>query len=338
MHSPAELMVTRMAQGYQLSQALYVAAKLGVADALAGGPLDAQALGDKVGGRPDELARVLRALVASGVFTESSAGRFALNDAAACLQQDAPGRTRDVVINFGEEMYAAFGQLLHTVVTGQTGFEAVYGQRLFDYYTTHPEAEASGSARMKARSLPVTRDLVGSDLVADASVVIDVGGGIGTVLAALLHAHPDLSAVLYERPTVTELVYRYLAEQGLVERCRIVAGDFFTSVPEGGDVYLLKSVLHDWDDATCGTILRNCRAAMGPGARLGIVDFLLPDRMTAEPALLPAALLDLIMLTYAGGRERTRRDFEAILSEAGLRLDRVTSLPSGPHLLEAVTK
>lgn len=325
-----------MAQGYQLSQALYVAAKLGVADALADGPLDARLLGEKVGARPAELARVLRALVATGVFTESSDGQFNINETATCLQEDAPGRTRDAVINFGEEMYAAFGQLLHAVRTGQTGFEAVYGQQLFDYYTSHPDAEASASARMKARSLPVTRDLADSDLVAGAATLVDVGGGIGTVVAALLQAHPDLSAVLYERPTVTDLAYTYLTEQGVADRCRIVAGDFFTSVPEGGGVYLLKSVLHDWDDARCRTILRNCRAAMGPGARLAIVEFVLPEHMTADPAFVPAALLDLIMLTYAGGRERTRNDIEGILEDADLRLDRVTALGSGPHLLEAV--
>lgn len=327
--------VIRIAQAYQLSQAVYVAAKLGVADALARGPLDAASLAAEVGARPKELARVVRALVANGVFTESADGRFALNDAAASLQQGAPGDARAVVINFGEEMYRAFGELLHAVRTGQTGFEKVYGQPLFDYYTTHPEAEASGSARMRARSLPVTQDLAESALIAGASIVVDVGGGIGTVVAALLHAHPRLSAVLYERPPVAKLARQYLSEQEVADRCVIAEGDFFTAVPEGGDVYILKSVLHDWDDDRCGTILSNCRAAMGPRARLAIVDFVLPNQMTADPALVPGAFLDLIMLTYAGGRERTVDDFVGILHTAGLALDRDTPLRSGPHLLEA---
>jgi O-methyltransferase/methyltransferase family protein len=324
-----------MAQGYQLSQALYVAAKLGVADALAAGPLDARALADTVGARADELARVVRALITSGVFTEAADGRFTLNDAAACLQRDAPGDTRAVVINFGEEMYRAFGELLHTVRTGQSGFEAVYGQPQFDYYTTHPEAEASGSARMRARSLPVARDLAAAGLFDEASTVIDVAGGIGTVVAAILQAHPGLSGVLYERSPVARLAGPYLTEQGVADRCRTVEGDFFTSVPEGGDIYLLKSVLHDWDDERCRAILTQCRAAMGPRACLVIVEFVLPDQSTHDPSLVPGALLDLIMLAHVGGRERTRSDFAALLDAAGLTLHDATALPSGPHLIEA---
>jgi hypothetical protein len=327
--------VVRMAQGYQLSAALYVAAKLGVADALAAGPLDAPALADAVGARADELARVVRALIASGVFAEASDGRFALNDAAACLQRDSPGDTRAIVVNFGEEMYRAFGELLHTVRTGQSGFEAVYGQPVFDYYTTHPGAEASGTARMRARSLHVARDVAAAGLFANASTIVDVGGGIGTVAAAVLQAHPGLTGVLYERSPVARLAGPYLAEQGVADRCRTVEGDFFTRVPEGGDVYLLKSVLHDWDDERCRTILTRCRAAMGPRARLVIVEIVLPDHATEDPGLVPGALLDLIMLAYVGGRERTRSEFAALLDAAGLALRDATPLPSGPHLIEA---
>jgi hypothetical protein len=333
---PVEQALLRMAQGYQLSQALYVAAKLGVADVLAAGALDVDAAADAVGARSPELRRVVRALVATGVFTELEDGRIALNAAAAALQIDAPANTRDVVINFGEEMYRAFGELLHTVRTGETAFETVYGQPLFDYYTSHPAAEASGSARMRARSLPVTAELVASDLVQGISSMIDVGGGTGTVVTAILEAHPDLRAVLYERPTVLPLARDYLTAHGVEDRCDVVAGDFFASVPDGADLYLLKSVLHDWDDDRCVTILRNCRAAMHDTARLVIVEFVLPERMTADPALLPAALLDLIMLTYAGGRERTETEFAHLLEQAGLRLERVSALEAGPRVLHAV--
>jgi hypothetical protein len=228
-----------MAQGYQLSQALYVATKLGVADILAAGDRDAESIAEAAGVRAPELRRVLRALVGAGVFAESEDGRFALNDAAAHLRGDAPAGTRDVVVNFGEEMYRAFGELLHTVRTGETAFEAVYGQPLFAYYADHPEAEATGSARMRARSLPVTRDLAASDLTRGVSRVVDVGGGIGTVLAALLEAQPGLQGVLYERPTVLRLAGEYLAGRGVAERCAVLAGDIFHSVPDGGDLYLL---------------------------------------------------------------------------------------------------
>jgi hypothetical protein len=333
---PVEQALLRMAQGYQLSQALYVAAKLGVADVLAGGALDANAVAGAVGARSPELRRVVRALVAAGVFSELEDGRIALNETAAALQVDAPAGIRDVVINFGEEMYRAFGELLHTVRTGETAFEMVYGQPLFDYYASHPAAEASASARMRARSLPVTRELVASDLAQGISRMIDVGGGTGTVVAAMLEAHPDLRAVLYERPTVLPLAADYLTAHGVADRCDIVAGDFFASVPDGGDLYLLKSVLHDWDDDRCVTILRNCRGAMHDAARVVIVEFVLPQRMTADAALLPAVLLDLIMLTYAGGRERTEAEFADLFQQAGLRLARVSALEAGPHVLLAV--
>lgn len=333
---PTELALLRMAQAYQLSQALYVAAKLGVADVLADGPLVPCALADAVGARADELRRVIRALVAAGVFVELDDGRIGLNDAARDLQADAPGRTRDVVINFSEEMYRAFGELLHTVQTGKTAFEAVYGQPLFDYYASHPEAEASGSARMTARSLPVTEELAASNLTARVATVTDVGGGTGTVVAALLAAHPGLHGVLYERSTVVPLARAYLTKHGVAERCDVIAGDFFVSVPEGADLYLLKSVLHDWDDEHCLTILRNCRTAMHDTARLAIVEFVLPDVMAADRASLPAALLDLIMLAYAGGRERTATEFSHLVEQAGLRLERVSALQSGPSVLETV--
>lgn len=331
-----ELALLRMAQGYRLSQALYVAAKLGVADVLAAGALGVESIADAVGAQSAELRRVLRALSASGVFAEMEDGRFELNDPAADLKSDAPARTRDVVINFGEEMYRAFGELLHSVRTGETAFDAVYGRPLFDYYALHPEAEASASARMTARSLPVTADLVASDLVDGVATITDVGGGKGTMTAALLEAHPQLRAVLYERSTVVPLARDYFAARGVAARCEVVAGDFFDSVPGGAEVYLLKSVLHDWDDARCLTILRNCRGAMDTNSRLAIVEFVLPERMAEDPASVPAALLDLIMLAYAGGRERTKAEFTDLLQLAGLRIERASALRSGPHLMEAL--
>jgi O-methyltransferase domain/Dimerisation domain len=330
-----EQTLTRLAQGYQLSQALYVAAKLGVADHLSAGPLAAEAIADAVGARGPELRRVLRALVAAGVFVELDDGRFALNDAASALRADAPGRVRDVVVNFGAEMYRAFGELLHTVTTGETAFDVVYGKPLFDYYAENPEAEASGSARMLARTLPVARKLAESDVLRGAGTLVDVGGGTGTVVAEVLRRNRAMRAVLLERRGVLELARTYLGEQGVADRCELVEGDFFASVPAGGDVYLLKSVLHDWPDERCLTILRNCATAMSSDARLLIVDAVLADRMTASANELPGALLDLIMLVYAGGRERTATEFAQLLDEAGLRVVGGPERAAGLHVLQA---
>jgi hypothetical protein len=249
--APAEQTLLAMVQAYQLSQSIYVAAKLGVPDVLAAGPQTPEAIAVAVGARAPELRRVLRALVAAGIFTELQDGRFELDDAGDALLADAPGRLRDITINFGEEMYRCFGELLHTVRTGQTAFEHIYGQQLFDYYAEHPEAEASGSARMLARSLPVARELAATDLLSGVGTVVDVGGGPGTVIAELLKHDPRLSAVLLERPSVLGIAHHHLSRNGMADRCRLTEGDFFESVPPGGDVYLLKSVLHDWNDERC---------------------------------------------------------------------------------------
>jgi orsellinic acid C2-O-methyltransferase len=249
-----------------------------------------------------------------------------------------PGRVRDIAVNFGEEMYRAFGELLRTVRTGETAFEVVYGRPLFGYYAANPEAEASGSARMLARTLPIAREFAGSDVLRDARTLVDVGGGTGTVVGEVLRRHTGIRAILVERTGVLALARAYLSEQGVADRCELVEGDFFSSVPPGGDVYVLKSVLHDWPDDPCVTILRNCRAAMGPDARLEIVELVLPERMTPCDAALRAALLDLIMLAYAGGRERTEEEFAGLLDRAGLRLAGTTRLAAGPAILEAVPR
>jgi hypothetical protein len=313
-----------------------VAVKLGVADVLGSDALAAEAIARAVDVRAPLLRRVLRALVAAGVFTELEDGRFANNDAAAALRADAPGRIRDVVINFGEEMYRSFGELLHTVRTGETAFDAVYGAPLFEYYAANPEAEASAAARMLARTLPAASEFARSDLLRDARTLVDVGGGTGTLLAQVLSRRPEIRGVLLERPGMLALAGRYLSDQGVADRCELVEGDFFASVPAGGDVYVLKSVLHDWDDDRCVAILQACRTAMDESARLAIIEVLLPDRMTPSGPTLSAALLDLIMLAYAGGRERTEPEFTQLLGRAGLELVSTTALAAGPHVLEAV--
>ena len=243
---------------------------------------------------------------------------------------------RDIAVSFGEEMYRSFGDLLHTVRTGETAFDRVYGAPLFEYYAANPETEATAAARMLARTLPAAREFAASDVLRGARIVVDVGGGTGTLVAEVLRHRSEISGVLLERPGMLELAKRYLAGQGVADRCELVEGDFFASVPAGGDVYVLKSVLHDWDDERCVAILRTCRAAMDEAARLVIVELSLPERMTAGAQMLSAALLDLIMLAYAGGRERTEAEFAQLLDQAGLRLASTSALTAGPHLLEAV--
>jgi hypothetical protein len=209
---------------------------------------------------------------------------------------------------------------------------------LFEYYAAHPDTEASAAARMLARTLPAAREFAASELLRGARGVVDVGGGTGTLVAEVLRHRPETTGVLVERPGMLALAREYLAQQGVADRCELVTGDFFASVPAGGDVYVLKSILHDWDDDRCVAILRNCRAAMDESARLMIIELLLPERMTASAPMLSASLLDLIMLVYAGGRERTEAEFAALLERSDLRLQSTTALAAGPHVLEVVAR
>jgi orsellinic acid C2-O-methyltransferase len=184
--------------------------------------------------------------------------------------------------------------------------------------------------------LHVARAFAASDVLRGTRTLVDVGGGIGALVAEVLRHRPEITGVLLERPGMLELAQDYLSAQGVADRCELVEGDFFSSVPAGGDVYVLKSVLHDWDDDRCVAILRTCRAAMDEAARLLIVELILPERMTASAPLVSAALLDLIMLAYAGGRERTEAEFAQLLDRAGLRLAGTTALTAGSQVIEAV--
>ena len=189
-------------------------------------PLATEAIASSVGARASPLRRVLRALVAAGVFCELEDGRFATNDAAAALRAGAPGGMRDVVVNFGEEMYRSFGELLHTVRTGETAFDSVYGAPLFEYYAANPETETSAAARMLARTLPAAREFAASDLLRDARLVVDVGGGTGTLVAEVLRHRSEIAGVLLERPGMLDAREHYAEQAWPIAGSE---GEFFSS-------------------------------------------------------------------------------------------------------------
>ena len=191
------------------------------------------------------------------MFCELEDGRFASNDAAAALRADAPGRMRDVVSTSARRCIARSASCCTPSAPARRHSTASTARPLFEYYAANPETEASAAARMLARTLPVAREFAASDVLRGARTLVDVGGGTGTLVAEVLRHRPEIAGVLLERPGMLELAERYLAEQGVADRCELVEGDFFSSVPAGGDVYVLKSVLHDWDDERCVAILRH---------------------------------------------------------------------------------
>lgn len=338
--SPAQRL-QEMLVGYRLTQMLHVAASLGLADALADGPRSVAELAGEVHARPDPLHRLLRALSGVGVFAEVTAEpnatapgerRYELNPLAEPLRRDHPDSVHAFAVSYGQPWWwDVFGRLEHTVRTGETAFDHAYGVGFFEYLALHPEAEAIFAANMTATTESEERALTGTYDPGDADTVVDVGGGEGALLARFLAAHPNLRGILYDLPTVIDRAGGPLQAAGVIDRCELRDGDFFRWVPEGADLYLLKDVLHDWSDDRCVEILERCREAMHPGSRLLILERLLPS--DGGPS--PAALVDINMLVFTGGRERTEEQYRDLLRAAGLRLEHVRHLEPEPSLLEA---
>lgn len=332
---PAETLL-RLLTGAWTTQALAACAELRLPEAMS--PCTArgaEALARVVGARPENLATLLRYLAMVGVVAEEpgARGTFRLTEAGLLLREDAEGSVRALALMYGGPFYESFARLVHTVRTGEPGFEDRYGENHFDHFARDPELAARFDRSMTA-SAPVFDPLPRHPVVTAAAAapggrtVVDIAGGTGELLGRLLTAHPALRGVLLERAHVVEAARARLG--AVAERCAFVTGDF-ADVPPGGDVYVLSRVLHDWDDERCRTILRHCAAAMPPEADLLIVERLLPEKPT--PSL--ATAWDLHMMCNTGGRERTAASYARLLADAGLVLVGHSPLPLEAHVLRA---
>lgn len=315
----------QMINGFRISQALYVAAKLGIADLLKDGPKSSDELASAAEVNPNALYRVLRALASVGVFTEVEHGRFALTPLAAPLQTGVPGSLRAVAIMFGEEwIWRPWGELLFNVQTGSPAFEHVFGMGLFEYFAQRPEAGRIASANfaegtnLTAMAVAQAYDFLGFH------TLVDVGGGQGALIAAILKANPHLRGILFDLPRVIEGAKRFVETEDIGGRCEVVAGDFFESVPSACDAYILKWILHDWDDERAVTILKNCRRVMRKEGKVLVVESVVPPGN--EPSY--AKLSDLLMMVMAGGRERTEAEYGDLFAAAGFTLTNI--LPTTP--------
>jgi len=249
------------------------------------------------------------------------------------LRSDVPGSARAwALVNCGIS-WGAYGELLYSVRTGQPGFERAYGMSVFDYTTRHPDAMAMFGKMLVDFAAQEVTAVASAYSLSDAKSVVDVGGGSGNLAAALLEANPGLHGTVFERPSVAETAVQWLHAAGLNDRCDVLEGDFFESVPTGGDVYVLSHVIHDWDEAHCLTLLRNCRRAIGPRGRLLIVETVLPGPNVPSPA----RLLDLIMLANTpSGQERTLGEYRDLLARADFHLARVVPTASRVSVIEAL--
>jgi O-methyltransferase domain/IclR helix-turn-helix domain len=330
-HASLRRLIGEMLVASQVQQAVHVAARLGVADVLGDGPRPVREIADATGAHAPSLHRLLRALAGVGFTEEDEDGRFGLTALGRLLREDEPGSMRPFALWSGGVGYQAFGGLEESVRTGEPAFERIFGSEFFDYLGRHRESGAIFDAMMSRHTAPVARDVATACDFRRVTTLVDVGGGTGELLARILQGHPGLRGVLVDQERVLEGAADALARAGVAERCRIEAADIAHAVPSGGDVYLLKSVLHGLDDDAAGRILRNCEAAMNRDARVVLVEFVVPRGNDPHPS----KLMDLLMLIGCHGRERTEDEFRRLLAGAGLELAAVTPAKNGYSVLQA---
>ncbi|OBG22349.1 methyltransferase [Mycobacterium sp. 852002-51057_SCH5723018] len=330
--TPAPAAMMEMIIATWTSQAITVAAQLGVADALADGPLPIDELAARVGADADALHRLLRALIGKGVFRHRPDGRCELNSLAGTLRSDAPISMMWAAQFYGSrEQRERWTLMADAIRTGSTVVPALRGAESFDYFAGYPEfAELFNQTMTSVSQLTDGSVVAGYDFSAYPTIV-DVGGGRGPLLAAILAAAPDSRGVLYDLPRVVADVPKLLRDRNLADRVCIAEGSFFDSVPCGGDAYILKNVIHDWPDEKAVQILRNVRAAAGPLATVLLVELVIPE----HDRDFPGKWVDLEMLLNLGARERTATQYRDLLSQAGFQMTRVVQTASPLSVVEA---
>jgi hypothetical protein len=328
----AHAVMMRMGSGFWLSQCIHVAARLGLADLLKDGPRPIADLAADTDTHAPSLYRMLRGLASVGVFAEDAQGRFGLTPLAEVLRSDVPGSMRAAAVMMGDEHYRAWGDFLACVRTGQTAFDRVFGKPVFDYLAEHPEAARVFDAAMVSVHGAETAAMLDAYDFRGVGTLVDVGGGNGSLLIETLRRHGQMRGVLYDRPDVVERARAYLEAAGLTERCTAVGGNFFESIPPGGDAYLMRHIIHDWDDEKSLTILKNCRKVIGQTGRLLVVESVIAPGNGPDFA----KLLDLNMLVVPGGKERTEAEYRALYAAAGFRLARVVPTRAGVGVIEGL--
>ncbi|MDH5640554.1 MAG: acetylserotonin O-methyltransferase [Nitrospira sp.] len=331
--SPPEIM-RNLAIGYWVSRLVYVAAKLKVADLLKGRSRTVEELASAAGVQPAALYRLLRALASVGIFAETKGRRFKLTPLAATLQTGVPNSMHAWALMINEPwMWDSWNELLHGAKTGEMPFLKAHGMPIFQYLGTHPEDLAVFGESMSSISRTENPAIAAAYKYPKVRTLVDVGGGHGSLLAAILKGNPRLKGVLFDQSAVIARAEQdqHVTAKGIAQRCRLESGNFFEGVPDGGDAYIMKYILHDWSDEDCVKILSNCRAAMNEGGRVLVVD----NVIASGNAPSWGKLLDIQMLII-GGRERTKEEFAALFAAAGLKLTRVVPTKCPLSIVEGV--
>ncbi|MBW4510711.1 MAG: methyltransferase [Scytonematopsis contorta HA4267-MV1] len=331
--SALSMAVLQLVTSYRISQSIYVVAKLGIADLLKKGSKTSEELANITDSHPLSLYRVMRVLASIGIFAEDSKGRFELTPLATYLQTDIVNSMRASAIIRSEEVYRKpWGHLLHSVKTGETAFQHVYNMELFDYLAQNPETAKLFDGAMTGYSTTIIDALLAAYDFSSIHQLVDIGGGQGSLIAAILKKYPTMQGILFDQESVLEGAKPLLETFGVADRCQLIAGNFFESIPDGADAYIMKNIIHDWDDKRAITILNNCRNAMAKNAKLLLVEAVIfPGN---EPSI--AKLLDLEMMVLTGGQERTEAQHQELFQAAGLQLTKIMNTTSWQNIIEAI--
>ena len=332
---PPPIQLIETTCGHAFSQAVAAMAELGIPDLLAQGPRSLDELAGDTGTARDALARLLRLEVAIGLLDEPELNRFALTPSAACLSgQGATSLRSFALVQAAPGLYRAWECLAEAVRTGQAAFPLAHGATTWGYFRMHPEEGRLFAEAMAGLTARLAPEVAVRCAPSRFRRIVDVGGSHGLLLAGLLAAAPEARGILFDTPEVIAGGGSAMAAEGVADRVELVAGDFFTEVPSGGDLYILKAVLHDWDDDDAARILANCHRAAAPDSVLIVVEGLISPGPARPDELLPR-LMDLTMLVAEGGRERSRDGYDALLASTGYRLEEVAELDGYWHMLQA---
>ena len=315
-------------KGYMPARVVHAAAHLGISDLLAAGPMTAEALAQATNTSVSPLLRLLRALASMDLLEDLGCDGFALTAMGNHLRSNVPGSMRNFALMFGgERAWRSWGELQHCVKTGESGTHHIYGMGSFEYLAANPDQAVIFNEAMAENTRQVAQALIAAYDFSQFGKIIDVGGGNGALLGAIIAANPGVRGAVFDLPRGNADALRKLTDAGVIARCDVVAGDFFRSVPEGADAYILKFIIYDWDDEKSIAILRNCHKAMHHGSKILLLECVMPEKMEATPANQRKAMADMNMLAMPGGRERTGEEYRDLLVKAGLSIVQSLAIP-----------
>lgn len=330
---PPPIQMLQIISGFWVSRCVYVVAKLGLADLIKNEPKTVDQLAAATGSHAPSLYRVLRALVPFGIVTHDANNRFGITPLSATLRSDVPGSMRAFAMTeLGEEHYPAWGELLHSVKTGGIAFDKAFGENVWEFFAKHPDNAQIFNDAMSGVTAQSLEALHAAYQFTGIKLLMDVGGGHGALLTSILTRNPEMRGILFDSLPVIQGAQSHLAGSDIADRCELVAGDFFKSVPAGADAIVLKWIIHDWNDEQSVAILRNCHQALPANGKLILIEAVVPT--TPEPHF--SKFIDLNMLVITGGRERTEEEFRRLYDDSGFRLTRIVPTESPFSVIEGV--